>query len=123
MLPNKIEENVQKALKDLESALDAYFKKRIDEAKLKVWKASSEIEYLLFLLEFSHNLKNPVSDDTLNNQNEELDMAESIVKAQELLQDALKFCEEKNLKKAHEKIWVARGYLIILQERIERGNV
>jgi hypothetical protein len=115
---------VKRAVDKLELALDAYVKKNMDEAKLKVWEASVEAEYALFLLEqvnefeFSKTVK---SDDRASG---DVDFGAYIVKAQDLFKEALEdYKKEKNSEAAHHKVWLGRGFLIILQEKIEKGKI
>jgi len=119
---DEAEKIIHKALKEIDESLSSFFKKDVENAKLKVWNASSEVEYLLFMLKIF--MENKILNNNIENQKEKnLTMVEYIVKAQELLQKALEGCREKNLEKVYRKVFEARSYLTALQEKIERGKI
>jgi len=119
---DEAEKIIHKALKEIDESLSLFFKKDVENAKLKVWNASSEVEYLLFMLKIF--MENKILNNNIENQKEKnLTMVEYIVKAQELLQKALEGCREKNLEKVYRKVFEARSYLTALQEKIERGKI
>ena len=122
MTVDEAEKIIHKALKEIDESLSLFFKKDFENAKLKVWNASSEVEYLLFMLKIF--MENKILNNNIENQKEKnLTMVEYIVKAQELLQKALEGCREKNLEKVYRKVFEARSYLTALQEKIERGKI
>ncbi len=122
MTVDEAEKIIHKALKEIDESLSLFFKKDVENAKLKVWNASSEVEYLLFMLKIF--MENKILNNNIENQKEKnLTMVEYIVKAQELLQKALEGCREKNLEKVYRKVFEARSYLTALQEKIERGKI
>jgi len=120
---DEAEKIIHKALKEIDESLSLFFKKDVENAKLKVWNASSEVEYLLFMLKIFMENKILNNKNVENQKEKNLTMVEYIVKAQELLQKALEGCREKNLEKVYRKVFEARSYLTALQEKIERGKI
>ena len=115
----EVEDLIQKALEELDLALKAYIKKDFEEVNKRVWNTSSEVEYLLFMLRMQTKTEGKKSLSPSQNKNQNLDMVEYIVKAQELLQESLQLCKEKQIEKVYEKVFSARSYLVALQEKIE----
>jgi hypothetical protein len=115
----EVEDLIQKALEELDLALKAYIKKDFEEVNKRVWNTSSEVEYLLFMLRMQTKTEGKKSPSPPQNKNQNLDMVEYIVKAQELLQESLQLCKEKQIEKVYEKVFSARSYLVTLQEKIE----
>ena len=115
----EVEDLIQKALEELDLALKAYIKKDFEEVNKRVWNTSSEVEYLLFMLRMQTKTEGKKSPFPSQNKNQNLDMVEYIVKAQELLQESLQLCKEKQVEKVYEKVFSARSYLVALQEKIE----
>lgn len=114
----EIENLIQKSLEELDLALKAYIKKDFEEVNKRVWNTSSEIEYLLFMLRIQTKIKEKVAF-TPQKEGQNFDVAEHIVKAQELLQESLELCRQKQIEETYKKIFSARGYLVTLQEKIE----
>ena len=113
MVSSEVFESVQKAVRELELGLEAYLKKNPREAELRVWNASSEAEYALFLLEVEEGLSFQEGDSP-KNKVEGKNPVELVVKAQNLLKEALEAGE--NSRNLFEKLWEARKSLITLQE-------
>jgi hypothetical protein len=120
MSSNDVTACIQKAVNELELALDAYVKNEVEEAGLKVWNASAETEYALFILEVMSDSKLEIDIEDVSKK-DELDPKEYVVKAQDHLRSALEDCQPgKNIDKVHGKIRAAREFLIRLQENLER---
>lgn len=115
----KIKLCVLKALKELEDALDSYVKNNIKAAKFKVWKASSELEYALFIFEVLWEFSNN-TQVVPRKVGKKRDITEYIVKPQEFLQKALTFLEKEKIDKAYENILTCREILIEFQEKVLR---
>jgi hypothetical protein len=112
---------VETAANHLEEALNAYSQRDLERAKLKVWEASSEVEYALFLLELDH-----AETEELKNENpskKEVEFKGCILKVQDLLKSTLKDFQSKKPGDLLRTLWLARAPLIALQEKIEKDKL
>lgn len=114
--------SIKKALEELEQALEVYTQKDLEEVSRRIWVASSEAEYALFLLGISLGSEFPNSLKAKASQGRGVEPQGHMVKAQELLRSALEsYGSEGDLRKLYKAVWEARGYLIELQEKRGRG--
>jgi len=122
-----LERNLNKALElavaCLENAVKAVIEK--NEAKIKdlVWKASSELEYALFLLSLKidederlRKVRTKINIDPNFKTNE---LGPILVSVQELTIEAQKLLN-KNVKEVYEKVRAARNFLLRLHEMFEK---
>ena len=116
--------NLDSALKSavayLENAAKAIIEKNEEKVKDLVWKASSELEYALFLLSLKidedkrpRKVRVEVSDPKPD------ELGPIIVSVQELAIEAQKLLN-KNFEKAYEKVKAARNFLLRLHETFEK---
>jgi len=100
--------------------LEDYIQRTPSKAELKIWEASSEVEYALFLLEIDGE---PIylKPENLNCEDEKQNPAECVVRAQTLLQEALELCDASEGRgQVSEKLWAAKRYLLASQEQVKR---
>ena len=120
-LETKITKAVLSAIKHLENSRRSITEDNENLLANQVWKASAEVEYALFLFsilrqnEQSHSWK-------VDLKSKELEVAAVITSTQELLQKAKTSFENGDLLDAHKKIWMARGYLLKVQNILEKKH-
>ena len=120
-LETKITKAVLSAIKHLENSRRSVTEDNENLLANQVWKASAEVEYALFLFsilrqnEQSHSWK-------VDLKSKELEVAAVITSTQELLQKAKTSFENGDLLEAHKKIWMARGYLLKVQNILEKKH-
>ncbi|RLI31949.1 hypothetical protein DRO51_02875 [Candidatus Bathyarchaeota archaeon] len=115
----KVKLHISNALRELEDALDSYVKGNPKRMRFKIWKASSEVEYALFIFEVLGEFSN--NTQSLPKKSEKKrDIAEYIVKPQEFLQKALTFLREEKIDEAYKNILAGRELLMEFQEKVER---
>ena len=112
---------VETATNHLKEALNAYSQRDLERAKLKVWEASSEVEYALFLLELDQTETEALEDEKPFKKGIEFEVG--VLKAQERLKTALKDFQSKKPGDLLRTLWLARAPLIALQEKIEKDKL
>ena len=122
-----MKKNVNSALKSaaalLEDAMKAVLKK--DETKIRelVWKASSELEYALFVLSLMINEDEKLTKIRMKldvDPNYKNDLGAVLVSAQDLTVEAQKFLDKKRFEEAYRRVKAARNYLLRLHEAFEK---
>jgi len=120
-LETKITKAVLSAIKHLENSRRSVTEDNENLLANQVWKASAEVEYALFLFsilrqnEQSHSWK-------VDLKSKEFKVAAVITSTQELFQKAKTSFENGDLLEAHKKIWMARGYLLKVQNILEKKH-
>jgi len=120
-LETKITKAVLSAIKHLENSRRSVTEDNENLLANQVWKASAEVEYALFLFsilrqnEQSHSWK-------VDLKSKEFEVAAVITSTQELFQKAKTSFENGDLLEAHKKIWMARGYLLKVQNILEKKH-
>jgi len=102
----------------IERAMDAHISNSKEKVELEVWKAASETEYATFLLSRLRSGK----DDSWKRDLEKIDRAgfgPALTAAQDLLREA-EGSLTSDPEAAYEKTWKARGYLLAIQEAMEK---
>jgi len=124
MSHSHISTNIRRAVDELELALDAYVRNKVEEASLRVWNASAEAEYVLFILEIVFDLGIEKEAEVSSKKKKDFDPKSYVIRAQDFLKGALEECQPgENMLKAYEKISTAREFLITLQEKQERPKI
>ena len=117
-LENKITKAVLSAMKYLENSKNLITENNQDALANHVWKASAELEYALFL--FSILRKNEDHSWKVDLKSKKLEIAPAIASTEGLLENARTGFENGNFLEAHKKIWIARGYLLKVQNVLEK---
>ncbi len=118
------QENVSKAIISaivyLEDSIEALAKK--DEKKVAhfTWRAASELEYALFLFSFINKVETKNSSWKFNPHPKQVEIGPLLVSAQELVKEAKNSFEADELRKAHNKTWMARGHLLRVHDILEQ---
>jgi hypothetical protein len=115
----KISKSVTSALTHIGESIEAH--DRSDENKViqLTWHAASDLEYALFLFSLIHKDETHSSPWKLS-PSKKPEMKSLLASTQNLLKEAEESLEADNLKKAHEKTWLARGQLLRIHEVYEK---
>jgi hypothetical protein len=115
----KISKSIISALENLRKATEAQIKKNEKEVMLLTWKASSDLEYGLFLFGLYRQEENRSSSWKLPISKQP--KIESILKkTQEMLKVAEKNFELENLEEAYKNMWIAKGELLRINDLFEK---
>jgi len=111
---------ITSAIAYLESSMEALVKK--DEKKVVhfTWRASSDLEYALFLFSLMHQDESESSSWKLNPHPKQLEIGPLLISAQDLLKEAKDSFEADELREAHKKTWMARGHLLRVHDFFEK---
>lgn len=85
-----------------------------------VWRAAAELEYALFLFSITHQDESEGSSWKLGLHSKEVEVESILASTRDLLEDAESKIKDGGLREAHKKTWMARGYLLRLQEFFEK---
>jgi hypothetical protein len=110
---------IQKAKTYIEEAIK--HTKNIQEEANHIWHAASELEYALFLFSIMNEAETEKETWRIDPKTKQIDRKELLKIIQNLIIEG-----EKNLKAniglAHKNIWMARGYLLVIQNEIEKTD-
>jgi len=117
----KLNKAVASAVDNLEEAIKALIKGDERETLRRVWRAAADSEYALFLLSINSNTNPEKSHSWKFSQNpKNVETGPALTLAQELLEEAEGNIRTDNLQEAHRKTWMARGYILGVQEIFEK---
>lgn len=120
VLKEKITKAVQTAQEHLEDSKKSITENNENALVGHVWEASAELEYALFLFSVLRQSENQSHPWKVDLESKQLEVASVIISTQELLREANTSFENGDLLEAHKKTWIARGYLLKVQEFFER---
>jgi len=119
-LEEKITKAVQSAIRYLENSRKSITENNENALVNHVWKASAELEYALFLFSILQQNENQRYLWKVDLESKQLEVAPVITSTHELLREAKTSFENGDLLEAHKKMWLARGYLLKVQEFFEK---
>ena len=119
-LEKKITKAVLSAMKHLENSRKSITENNENVLANHVWKASAEVEYALFLFSILQQNEHQNHSWKVDLKSKQLEVAPVIMSTQELLKKAKISFENGDLLEAHKKIWIARGYLLKVQNFLEK---
>ena len=119
-LEEKITKAVQSAQEHLENSRKSITENDENALVDQVWKASGELEYALFLFSVLRQEDHQTHPWKVDLESKQLEVAPVITSTQELLGEAKTSFENGELFEAHKNVWVARGYLLKVQEFFEK---
>jgi|GEM_PF-2290817 len=124
MKKEKLVEAIASAINSLEKAVKALVDK--DEEKLsgQLWQASSDSEYALFLFSLIQQ-KEPASLGSSWKSKvrlKKVDVEAALALTHDLLRDAQENIQKNGFQEAYEKTWMARGYLLKAQQKLEKAK-
>jgi hypothetical protein len=116
-------EKLTKAIKSATGYLEDSTKtssRKDDDVSGLVWRAAAELEYALFLFSVMHQGETEGSSWKLRLRSKDVELNPVLASAKDLLGEAESELEAGALLEAHEKTWMARGYLLKLQQFFEK---
>jgi len=117
----KIEDALTAALKHLEESISAHARNDENAMTSALWLASSEAEYVVFLLSFTQSDKGEVNPSKLGSSPKQPMEPEPILThAQQLLKSAKTNAQAGDHGKSYEEAWTARNLLLTVQELLEK---
>mgnify|MGYP001147723557 CR=1 FL=1 len=119
-LEEKITKAMHSAIGYLENSKRSIAEKNEDTLVSHVWKASAELEYALFLFSIVQQNDNQRHSWKVDLESKQLEVGPVITSTYELLREAKTSFENGDLLEAHKKMWLARGYLLKVQEFFEK---
>ncbi len=119
MKRQKILSAIKSAIGHLENSMK-FSNKDEKEPFNMVWRASSDVEYCLFLLSLLHPNKAESFSLKRKSSSKQMEIQPALTSALNMLKEAKSSVENDDLAKAHEKTWQARGYLFKVQGIFEK---
>jgi len=116
----KILSAISSAIGHLENSMKLFSDKKEEEIFNLVWRASSDVEYCLFLLSLLHSNEAESFYPKHKSSSKQTEIQPALTSALNVLKEAKSNIDSNNLVKAREKTWQARGYLFKLQEAFEK---
>lgn len=107
----KILSAITSAIGHLENSVKLFSNKEEEETFNMVWRASSDVEYCLFLLSLLHSSETERFSLKHKSSSTQMEIRPALTSALNILKEAKSSVENDDLAKAHEKTWQARGYL------------
>jgi len=93
---------------------------KMDEVSGLVWQAAADLEYALFLFSIMHRDEFESSLWKLGLHSKDVEVDSVLASTLDLLKEAKSSIKAGELREAHEKTWMARGYLLRLHEFFEK---
>jgi hypothetical protein len=115
----KILSAITSAISHLENSMKLFSNKNEEETSNMVWRASSDVEYCLFLLSLLHSNEAESFSWKLKSSSK-IEIQPALTSALNMLEEAKSSVENDDLAKAQEKTWQARSYLLKVQEIFEK---
>ena len=118
-----MQEKIVKALENAKNYIDASLEatKKSDEKANHIWHAISELEYALFLFSITNqNYEVDKSTWKLDTKTKQMSPEELLKTVLDFVENALENMESKKLELAHRNTWMARGYLLTVQNELEK---
>jgi len=117
-------EKMLKALKTakshLEDSMMALNKKDEDSFDKSLWDTAAELEYALFLFSITFQNESDKSNWKPNPDLKKIETGSVLVEAENLLKEAEKSIANKNLQNAYRNAYIARHYLLKVQEDLAK---
>lgn len=118
MEKSKVSEALKNAVSLLEDAIKAYADNDDINLKNRVWHATAEVEYAVFLLSLAQESENePWKKDIQQPTN--LNIGAALTMAQDNILEAERKLEN-NEAEAYRFAWIARGLMLTAQEGMEK---
>lgn len=117
----KITEALTSAINHLENSMRALVKNDGNEVMSPVWRAAANLEYALFLF-FILQGESESSSWKRDSRLKQVESGPILVAAQDLLKEAKSKIDAGELHETRMKTWIARDYLLKVQEIFEKGR-
>lgn len=118
MEKGKVSEALKNAVSCLEDAIKACIDGEDDTLKNKVWHATAEVEYAVFLLSLVQGTENELWKNGIK-QPANLNIGSALAMAQDNLLEAERKLENDPAE-AYRFAWVARGLMLTVQDGMEK---
>jgi len=115
----KIIEAIKSAINHLESSMNALVNGDENEVTSSVWRAAADLEYANFLFFITQD-EPETRSWKLDSRSKQVEIGPLLVSAQDLLKEAENGLDISELHDAYKKTWMARGYLLKVQGKLEK---
>ncbi|NIR87567.1 hypothetical protein GWO13_08440 [Candidatus Bathyarchaeota archaeon] len=109
----KIAEAIKSAINHLESSMKALVNRDEKVLASSVWRAAADLEYANFLFSV---MQNDSDSRSWKLRSKQVEIGPLLVSAQDLLRETESGLEVSDFHEAYKKTWMARGYLLKVQE-------
>jgi hypothetical protein len=104
----------------LEDSMKSVPKGSGEDVSGSVWSAAADLEYALFLFSILHQDESRSSSWRLGLRSKDVEVDSVLASTRDLLEEAESKIEAGELREAHKKTWMARGYLLRLHNFFEK---
>ena len=115
----KIIEAIKSAINHLESSMNCLVNRDENGVAGAVWRAAADLEYANFLFSVMQD-ESESQSWKLDLRSKQVEIRPLLVSAQDLLREAEIGLDVSELREAYKKTWMARGYLLKVQEILEK---
>ena len=116
----KLTQAIASARGHLEDSMKSVSKGSDEDVNGVVWRAAADLEYALFLFSVIHQDESGSSSWKLGLRSKDVEVDSVLASTRDLLEEAESKIEAGEIHEAHQKTWMARGYLLKLQEFFEK---
>jgi hypothetical protein len=116
----KLTRAIASARGHLEDSMKVVSKGNYEDVSGIVWRVAADIEYALFLFSIMHQDESRSSSWKLDLRSKDVEVDSVLASTRDLLEEAESKIEAGEIREAHQKTWMARGYLLKLQEFFEK---
>lgn len=110
---------IKSAINHLESSMKALVNENEKEVADSVWRASADLEYANFLFFITQD-EPETRSWKLDSRSKQGEIGPFLVSAQDLLKEAESSLDVNEPHDAYKKTWMARGYLLKVQGKMEK---
>jgi len=118
MQKEKIVKTLNSALTRLEDAIELQAKGNEEKVMQLTWKASSDLEYALFLFLLEYPQENRKSSRKLSSKQPEIESI--LISTRDTLKEASKNIDADELNEAQKKTWIAKDQLLSIHDFFEK---
>ena len=118
MQKEKIVKTLNSALTRLEDAIELQAKGNEEKVMQLTWKASSDLEYALFLFLLEYPQENQKSSRKLSSKQPEIESI--LISTRDTLKEASKNIDADELNEAQKKTWIAKDQLLRIHDFFEK---
>ncbi|MCJ7722080.1 hypothetical protein MUO98_06725 [Candidatus Bathyarchaeota archaeon] len=118
MQKEKIVKTLNSALTCLEDAIELHAKGNEEKVMQLTWKASSDLEYALFLFLLEYPQENRKSSRKLSSKQPEIESI--LISTRDTLKEASKNIDADELNEAQKKTWIAKDQLLRIHDFFEK---
>ncbi|MFQ5758901.1 MAG: hypothetical protein ACE5IF_04420 [Candidatus Bathyarchaeia archaeon] len=116
----KLTRAIKSAMGYLEDSMKVVSKGNDEDVSGLVWRAAADLEYALFLFSIMHQDESESSSWKLGLHSKDVEIDSALASTRDLLKEATSIMKAGEIREAHKKTWMARGYLLRLQEFFEK---